>query len=203
MTTTMMDTKKVLILGCGSLGSNTAMTIARSLSDEVEFDLVDHDVIENKNLANQPWLDFNVGQKKATVLKAILWHVAKSKAVAHIIKIQTKNDLRKVKKPNLIIDCFDNPEARNLSQGMAIEVFKTNILHAGFSEDGFLCSWNSDFKIKGNSSVSREPICDRRELARIVQMGSALAAEAAIQYLVNNVQRKYYFHLYKGNFFSC
>lgn len=201
--TTTTTTKKILILGCGSLGSNTAMTIARSLSYEVEFDLVDHDVIENKNLANQPWLDFNVGQKKATVLKAVLWHVAKSKAVSHIVKIQSKTDLRKVKKPDLIIDCFDNPAARNLSQTMATEIFKTDILHAGFSEDGFLCSWNLEFEIQGNASVSREPICDRRELARIVQIGSALAAEAAYQYLVNNVQRKYYFHLFNGNFFTC
>ena len=189
---------KVIVFGLGSLGSNTVLSLSRRLGDKVGFYLVDYDIIEEKNLANQPWMDVNVNQKKITVLSANLWRISKCKALCHHKKIVTVSDVKHlpyIEKADLMVDCFDNTASRKVLK-RAAQVTKKDIIHSGFSENSFKCAWNDNFRLIGNS---RNPICDRRDLATIVQLGAALTAEAIYYYLTNNKKLSYYLDIIKGS----
>lgn len=203
MTTT---TNKIALFGCGSLGANTAMTISRRLGQDVFFHLFDRDRIEDRNLKNQPWIDSNIGQKKATVLASNLWHTSKVSCQLYHQNIQVIGDItRSINHTghvvDLFIDCFDNVNSRKLVREAA-SYYNVNCLHAGFSEKSFMAGWPEHFLLPDNNEDPREPVCDRRELAIIVQLGAALTASAATELLMFHRRRKYFFDLVEGKFYS-
>ena len=201
---TTLDTKyTVAIFGVGSLGANTALTISRRFGQDVGFYIIDCGVIEDKNRKNQPWFDVNVGQKKVSVLASSLWHQSNARSKVFSKKVSSMFDVKNLNikdRLDLIIDCFDNPASRRLTNDYAKEL-KIDILHSGFYESGFKCDWNSKFTIRKGSDQSREPICDRRDLACIVQIGAALTAESCYQYFINKKKSGYFFDLTGGKIF--
>jgi len=70
-------TRNLIIIGCGGVGSNIAMLVARHESN-CEFNkivLVDHDVVEKKNLSRQFFFECDIGKPKVVSLKENLLKV--------------------------------------------------------------------------------------------------------------------------------
>ncbi len=198
-----LDTKyTVAVFGCGSLGANIALKLARRMGPKVGFYLIDFDTIKFENLSNQPWFDVNIGQKKTDVLSSILWHQSKclSETIHKRILIASDIDsLLSQKKVNIFIDCFDNGGSRKIIH-KASEKLSIPIFHGGFSPTVFIGRWGDKFQINSDSLQAINPVCDRRDLATIVDIGASLSSESIHLYLSKKIQKNHFFELANSNF---
>jgi molybdopterin-synthase adenylyltransferase len=99
---------KVLIIGVGGVGSSTSYLLAGM---NVNFDICDNDIIEEKNLNRQFFYNMNdVNKKKIDVAKEKLLLY-----FPHLIEeIKCFEELEKIdfSKYDLIVDCTDNIKTR-------------------------------------------------------------------------------------------
>ncbi|MEM9773134.1 MAG: ThiF family adenylyltransferase [Chloroflexota bacterium] len=112
----------IVVVGVGGTGGHLAPQLARMAWMEqengrsVEMTFVDPDVIEEKNIGRQNFCPASVGQYKAIDL-ALRFNVAyglKIHAIPHKFDPAMVSDfgLKHGRRITLIIDCVDNPEAR-------------------------------------------------------------------------------------------
>ena len=71
---------KILLCGCGALGSQIALHLARP---ELEFVLVDDDRVEEGNIGTSVYGHQHVGMQKVKALAGILWQKCRCRARAH------------------------------------------------------------------------------------------------------------------------
>ena len=98
--------EKCHIIGCGSIGGNVAELLARyGVSNLV---LWDFDEVEPHNIANQIYLQSDIGQPKATVLHRIL------KEINPDIKVKTRAKYEDQPLEGYVFMCVDSVEVRNM-----------------------------------------------------------------------------------------
>lgn len=101
------------IAGCGGLGSNIALTLARCGVKKII--LVDFDKIEISNLNRQQYFFNDIGKFKAPTLKNIIKKINPFVEVKAIIgKINNNNIFKLFKKCNIVFEAFDSVEAKSL-----------------------------------------------------------------------------------------
>lgn len=66
----MKNKKNMVIMGCGGVGANAAVMMARNGLYE-DMILIDHDKVEYKNMERQPWGSSDVGRYKVDALESI------------------------------------------------------------------------------------------------------------------------------------
>lgn len=97
--------KSVVIIGLGTLGGYTAEAIA-DLEDVEKLVIIDHDIVEQKNLKNSIYRQIDIGSPKVEALKEILLNQHPDLEVwafqAEYIEGRTK-----LPKEDLVIDCRD------------------------------------------------------------------------------------------------
>ncbi|MBP2068975.1 MULTISPECIES: sulfur carrier protein ThiS adenylyltransferase ThiF [Anaerococcus] len=141
---------KVSILGCGGLGSNIAMTLARSGIGELF--LYDYDIVEYSNLNRQNYtLDELGGSKAYLTKKKIESTLPYVKCHSKDIYLTTESMDTIVDKTDIFIEAFDNKESKT----MLFDYFvgrkdKLLITGSGVSGLGEL----SDIKIKQIENVT-------------------------------------------------
>lgn len=141
---------KVSILGCGGLGSNIAMTLARAGVGELY--LYDFDTIEYSNLNRQNYtLDELGGDKAELTKKKIESTLPYVKCHSQNIYLTTENMDTIVDNTDIFIEAFDNKESKT----MLFDYFvgrkdKYLITGTGVSGLGEL----SDIKIKQINNVT-------------------------------------------------
>lgn len=141
---------KVSILGCGGLGSNIAMTLARSGIGELF--LYDYDIVEYSNLNRQNYtLDELGGSKTYLTKKKIESTLPYVKCHSKDIYLTTESMDTIVDKTDIFIEAFDNKESKT----MLFDYFvgrkdKLLITGSGVSGLGEL----SDIKIKQIENVT-------------------------------------------------
>lgn len=107
-----LKNKKVLILGCGGIGTHMAWHMA-TLGVE-KLTLVDFDTVERSNFNRQLLFDsFDIGKEKACILKEKLAAINSDIRIETISKrIESENDLENICTSNeydLIIKALDSP----------------------------------------------------------------------------------------------
>ena len=104
---------KVSILGCGGLGSNIAMTLARAGVGELY--LYDFDTIEYSNLNRQNYtLDDLGGDKAELTKKKIESTLPYVKCHSQNIYLTTENMDTIVDNTDIFIEAFDNKESKTM-----------------------------------------------------------------------------------------
>jgi len=105
---------KVLIAGCGALGTNLADLIARAGVGRIT--VVDPDRVELSNLQRQALMrEADLGRPKAEVVAEALAAINSSSEVNYkISKIEARNVERLIERCDLVLDGFDNLGARYL-----------------------------------------------------------------------------------------
>jgi len=103
--------KKVVIIGCGGLGSAAAELLLRAGVEHLT--LIDKDKIELTNLGRQLlYEEKDVGKYKAKVAKEKLLKInSRAKTDAHVLYLDNKN-LSLLDNADLVLDCTDNLETR-------------------------------------------------------------------------------------------
>jgi molybdopterin/thiamine biosynthesis adenylyltransferase len=144
---------QVFILGCGAIGSNLALELARkcsSTSTYLNIVLLDYDAVEKRNLAAQAFLPKHIGLQKVDAAEDLITGFSNIGVSKLNLKLTEENLTEVINLVNssddasILIDCFDNLEARNLTWklGQALDI---PVIHAGMSEKGSgYVSWSTN-----------------------------------------------------------
>lgn len=169
----------ILICGAGALGGNLTETLARMGFSALR--LLDKDRVDMRNLSTQPYSRAEVGAPKARALASSLYRAIQAKIEPLVTELTAQNAPELLKNSRLVVDAFDNQEARQ-AVSEAAKTLNVACLHIGFSPDGLYASglWEPGYKIPTN--IPGDP-CDyplSRPLAITV---AALAARTISDFL--------------------
>lgn len=106
----------VLIGGCGAIGSQTAVALARIGIGTII--VVDGDILEEHNIYNQVYSKDQIGKSKVDALKEIIHKISDARFIGINSKIQNVQLNRF--RPDSILGCFDNVGARFFLNYIAI-----------------------------------------------------------------------------------
>ena len=108
-----LKTKCVGIAGCGGLGSNCAVALARVGIGKLV--IADFDVIIESNLNRQYFFYDQIGQKKAYALRENINKINPSVIVkAHDIKLNSQEIIKLYKNCDVIVEAFDLAEMKQM-----------------------------------------------------------------------------------------
>ena len=177
-----LEQASIRIVGCGAVGSNLAVILAR-MGIRKMF-LIDRDIIREENFGTQVWGPNDIGHNKATVLSSIL-----TLAISPIIEAEASiKDIVKYRgkfKPDvtLTVDCLDNREAR---ENTIKRWGGGGLLHCGMGEGFFEVTWDEHYIIP----VPKGPdVCDYPMSVTLSTLTAATAAEIIAQYLCTGIRR--------------
>ncbi|MFC2134109.1 sulfur carrier protein ThiS adenylyltransferase ThiF [Bacteroidota bacterium] len=115
--------KTVGIAGCGGLGSNCAVALARVGVGKLIF--ADFDVIEESNLNRQYFFYDQIGLQKATALKDNIEKINPSIHVeTHVKQLEPKDIIELLENCDVIVEAFDKAEMKE----MIIETVSSEML---------------------------------------------------------------------------
>lgn len=101
--------ERVMVVGCGGIGSWTALVLAKMGFDK--FTLVDFDQIEEANVATQVFTREKVGDAKVDTLGIMIEDVSET-AVVHVQRERFHPDQIDKFKPTIVLAVTDNMESR-------------------------------------------------------------------------------------------
>jgi sulfur carrier protein ThiS adenylyltransferase len=108
-----LKNKCVCIAGCGGLGSNVAVALARVGVGKLI--VADFDKIEKDNLNRQYFFSDQIGSYKATALKENIFRIDQSIEVeAHIVKLSPKEITELFECGDIIVEAFDKAEMKEM-----------------------------------------------------------------------------------------
>lgn len=128
---------KILIVGCGGLGSNIANILVRT--GFLKFVLADYDKVEMKNLNRQVFLQEQCGKKKVLALKKNLLKInqrAKIKLIYEKIDRCNLVEIISKEKPDIVVEAVDNEETKKIIFEESIKIGKKVVCASGVAGYG-------------------------------------------------------------------
>ena len=122
--------KKILICGAGTLGGNLAENLGRTGFKKLI--VIDQDIVEEKNLVNQPYFRFDVGQPKVKALSRNLFQASGTETTGIHQTLTEGNGEKWIQSADLVIDAFDRHPARKAVKSLC-EKLNIPCLHIGIS----------------------------------------------------------------------
>ena len=128
--------KTVGIAGCGGLGSNCAVALARVGIRKLI--IADFDIIEESNLNRQYFFYKQIGEKKAKSLQENINLInPKTKVESHDIKLDSENIIDIYKDCDVIVEAFDKAEMKQMILETVIEKLPQIPIVAGLGMAGW------------------------------------------------------------------
>ena len=133
---TILKKKRVGIAGCGGLGSNCAVALARTGIGKLV--LADFDVVRKSNLNRQHYYTDQLGQKKVFALEDNLFFINPNvKIESHHIKLDPESIVKIFKKCDVIIEAFDEAEMKQMIIETVLDKFPEKPIISGMGMAGF------------------------------------------------------------------
>jgi hypothetical protein len=172
-------TIEIALCGCGAVGSQVALMIARPY---LRFTLIDDDRIEADNIETTAFYRQHIGGLKAVVLGELLYRKAGCITRVRTRELIPGNYIDFLGGCDLILDCFDNVVARSLT-------CSEHTLHIGVSmERTGAVTWNKDYKLYPGLPRGEEQFCTHAAGRRIIRFTAAVAANVIDDWLVDRRQ---------------
>lgn len=174
---------KILILGAGAIGSNLTKYLVPDLKGEHEITVLDMDKVEQRNVqaGTQFYTPEQVGIDKVEALQFNIY-----KWYNRDVEILTQNILETSGEEffsvyDLVIDCFDNHEARSF-----VDRHSTSpTVHVGFSDSfTFSIEWEEGYKPPTNFTSGID-ICEMPGASAFVNSVASLGALVAEEFILN------------------
>lgn len=145
-----LENSRVSILGCGGLGSNIAMTLARCGVGELH--LYDFDKVEYSNLNRQNYKISDLGKSKVFETKRLIEEtIPYTKVIANELMISEENLDEIIGKNDIFIEAFDKKEMKSLVFDYFLgKKDKKLVMASGLSGLGNFC----DIKIKEIENIT-------------------------------------------------
>ena len=181
-----MRDKKVIILGCGSVGSLVAVQLAKS--GVGNFLLVDNDIVEYHNLCRHQCGISDVGRYKTDALKERILDInaaAKVKCEVSTVEMLRKEVFDKycIKEKTIIVGCADNRESDVYANSIAV-MYKVPFISIGFWERAFAgeifyylpeknmpcykCALGGGGELSNRINTNRRIYTNKEDLSRVV-----------------------------------
>jgi len=147
---------KIIIVGCGGLGSVVAVYLAASGIGNIH--LIDFDMVDASNLHRQVFYKTeDVGKLKSEVLAAHIENISPFVKVSFGTKAITKaNVLKVIQKTDYVLDCTDSLPTKYLLNDACVLQDKTLIYGSLYKFDGYVASFNVPQKKGENSTNLRD-----------------------------------------------
>jgi len=179
---------KLLIIGCGGLGSNIANILVRTgFSDIV---LADFDRVEMKNLNRQLFFPSQQGEKKVLALKKNILKINPHAKVKTIFCKIYETNIAKIiikEKINIIIEAVDNEDTKKMIFEEALKLKKKIVSASGVAGFGdcekIIIKRGKNFVVVGDMTKS---IKDFKPLAPKVAAVAAIQADEVLRMVLND-----------------
>lgn len=179
---------KVIIAGCGGIGSNVAMNLVRS--GFKNFVLIDFDNVESSNLNRQFYFADQVGHLKVSALAENLMRISPDlKLEIHSLRVAVDNVEELFCNSDIVIEAFDCAKSKAMLISQILHCAKFLVACSGMAgignADEIVINKKSDkFYIVGDmkTEVSRDipPISPR------VNVCAAKMADLVLNKVINN-----------------
>lgn len=183
--------KHVVVVGVGALGSHLVL-LGRNLP--VRFTVIDFDRVERKNTLSQFHSKMGVGRNKAQAMQQAMHGLfgVRLQAVPH--KLTADNCERLLSGADLIVDCVDNAEARQLIQGFA-EANGVPCLHGALAADGGYARlmWTEAFTIDA-ADTAGAPTCEDGQHLPFITITAARMAHTLQRFLADGTKASGHIH---------
>lgn len=138
-----LKTKTLGIAGCGGLGSNCAVALARVGIGRLI--IADFDKIEESNLNRQYFFYDQIGKIKSDTLKENIERISKDvEVISHNVFVDESNFANIFRECDLIIEAFDRPESKEMIVKAISKFFPDKTLIMGIGISG----WSQNDSIK-------------------------------------------------------
>jgi len=177
----------IAICGCGAIGSNLAVGLARRGIQN--FLLIDNDRVESHNISTQAWFERDIGKMKATMLSHLLYSISGAWAVPYEKTIVQRGQLEKLFDDYFValaVDAFDNRTARELVVGS-----HASVLHVGLSaEETADVVWDEKYTLP--IDVELEDPCAYPLARSLIEVTVGHAASVIVDFLLTGSKRGMY-----------
>jgi sulfur carrier protein ThiS adenylyltransferase len=184
-----LKSKTVGIAGCGGLGSNCAVALARVGVGTIV--IADFDIIEESNLNRQYYFWDQIGKPKALTLKANIERInPQTKIICHNLFLNEKNVPEVFKDCDVIVEAFDKTDAKEMIIKTVIQTLPEKFLVCGIGMAGWGKNNEINEQIYGKLIVcgdgTNEISDDNPPLAPRVGIVSNMQANAVLEILLND-----------------
>jgi sulfur carrier protein ThiS adenylyltransferase len=171
------------VAGCGGLGSNAAMMLART--GFRRFLLVDFDAVEASNLNRQQYFPDDIGMPKAEALAAHLRRLCPAiDAVALLERMTDQAADGMVARADFWLECFDAPESKRLVAERALLAGKRVFSASGMGGFGGPAMRRRDVGLLTVVGDFASDIADHPPLAPRVTQAAAMMADAVVEWVL-------------------
>ena len=173
-----------LIAGAGALGSNLGETLVRQ--GWHNFTLLDMDRVESHNIGTQIYDEEDIGSLKVAACQNKFMRINSEQEVETCNKeLKSGNAKKLLKGYDLIIDAFDNNEARTVLQEYA-RANKVPCLHAGLHSDYGEVVWDSEYVVPQDAEGD---VCDYPLARNLISIIVSIAAEEVLDFCLEDNPR--------------
>lgn len=185
----------VFIFGCGAIGSNLAVNLARCGVGELT--LIDFDRVEEHNIGTQAYSYEDIGSLKAEALEASIYRDCGLTAVKGLVyKIKDIKDVLKAFPVNtflpsqhmIMVDCFDNAASRRILYTFCELGYRPPCLHTGLNGEFGEIKWNEQYKVPSGFG---EDVCEYPLARTLIGLVVNIATESLIRYVTAGVKENY------------
>jgi len=148
-----LNQAKILVVGCGGLGSVAAVYLAASGIGKIH--LVDFDMISVSNLHRQVFYKIaDIGKAKAEVLAKHIKAINPFIEVTFSLEAVAKNNVRAlISDFDIVLDCTDNLPIKYLLNDVCVLTDKTLVYGSLYKFDGYVATFNA-LDDKGNRTAN-------------------------------------------------
>lgn len=180
---------RIFVAGAGAIGSNLLDNLARIGCESLST--IDFDRIELANIGTQRYGRKDVGNLKATTIAANTFRDTGSIIKCEIKKIESHNAPKFLSGHELIVDCFDNHDARKVCQDFAHK-YMAPCLHVGVSNDGYgECVWWDRYTVPPPPDNEGKAPCDEPISRNLIMLTMIVATEAIIDFVTSGTKRSW------------
>jgi molybdopterin/thiamine biosynthesis adenylyltransferase len=176
---------RLTVCGAGALGSNLIDNLTRQGFGAIK--VIDFDRVDLHNVNTQVFGVKDAGALKVDALKNLVYRNVGVEITAVNKKLESGNAKTLLKDADLIVDCFDNHEARQIIQD-EVRARKLTCLHTGLFEDYGEVVWDENYKVPRNSAVG--DVCDYPLARNIIMLTVAVSAEEVLSFAIDKTPRR-------------
>ncbi len=152
-----LKSRTVGIAGCGGLGSNCAVALARVGVGTLI--LADFDIITESNLNRQYYFLSQVGEPKAPSLKRVIHQINPSVSViAYEVKLDPEHILRYFRDCDVIVEAFDQAEEKEMFIETVLSAFPEKPLVVGLGMAGWGMNAGIHYRHEGNLHICGDEV---------------------------------------------
>ncbi|NTX63927.1 ThiF family adenylyltransferase [Myxococcus sp. CA051A] len=177
---------RILFCGVGAIGSQAAL-LCRNLEATLVF--VDFDRVESKNLLAQAHVKPSLGKNKAEALKLQLLNLHGVKTESFGVRVTRDNVAALCGGADLLVDCFDNQDSRQLLSDFARGAGKP-LVHGAVSADGTfgLVRWDERF-VPDAEDTAGQATCEGGAHLPLLGLLAATLARSVQDFIKQGVKR--------------